>query len=204
MNQCMKRATASLLGSLPGSLCWCCLLTRWRYISTHCCKNWAPTFLYFYFHLAWTNLRASFFLSSVWRVRNLWIEEADVHYQGSDLPQPLFTLSASFFLPGWSDSLSLWVLHNTAQTPLLLWSSEKASRSSSLFRSLFSLSFQSRESISCTHTRIHTHDSLLFPSICLFSSQWSFRLDMYCEKLSCSASFFFSFFHSLSLSTVCH
>lgn len=67
---------------------------------------------------------------------------------------------------------------------------------------LFSLF--SKRRINQLYTRIHTHDSLLLPSLCLFSSQWSFRLDMYCEKLSCSASFFFSFFHSLSLSTVCH
>lgn len=58
------------------------------------------------------------------------------------------------------------------------------------------------ENQSAVHT--HVHYSLLFPSICLFSSQWSFRLDMHCENVSCSASFFFSFFHSLSLSTVCH
>lgn len=68
------------------------------------------------------------------------------------------SLSGCLFLPkpGWSDSLSLWVLHNTAQTPRLLWSSEKASRSF-LFRSLFSLFSKQQINQMHTHTCIHTH-----------------------------------------------
>lgn len=160
MNQSMKRAIALILGSLHVCLGWYYPLSTWKYISIHGWNTLALTFLYFFTHFNGTNLRAFLFMSSVWWERNLWTEEADVYYQSSDLPLPLSTLFASFFLWGWSDSLSLWVRHNAAQTLRLLWSSENASRSFSLFRSLFSLSFQSRESIRCTHTDTHTYTRL--------------------------------------------
>lgn len=126
-------------------------------------------------------------------------------WAGDDLQSKASVIWAQFcFL-----SLMVWQLVTVgapqydANPPDLLWSSgEKKypSRSSSPLFTPFSRF--SKRRINQLYT--HVHYSLLFPSICLFSSQWSFRLDMHCENVSCSASFFFSFFHSLSLSTVCH
>lgn len=86
-------------------------------------------------------------MSSVWWVRNSCTEEADVYYQGSDLPQPFFALSTSFFPTGWSDSLSLWLLHNTAQTPRLLWAAQKKHQGLFSFVHPFLSPSQSAESI---------------------------------------------------------
>lgn len=199
----MKRAIALLLGSLPGTLSMMLPIKVHKYT------------LQLTFGLQLAFICPSTFPGNTWepssscQVSGGW-ETLEIRRQTHIIgvltcPSPS-SLSDSFFQPGWSDSLSLWLLHNTAQTPRLLWSSgkKKAPRSSSLFPSLFFLPLFKAENQSAVHTHIHTHDSFLFPSLCLFSSQWSFRLDMYCEKLSCFASFFFSFFHSLSLSTVCH
>lgn len=109
-----------------------------------------------YYHFTRTRPHGpAVFPSSVRCVCNFRAEEATEHHQVSE---PLFTLTDTL-LPRWTDSLS--ATHNTTQTPQLLWSAEKASRSSSLFHSLFSPSFQSRESISYTHAHAfmsaHTH-----------------------------------------------
>lgn len=149
-----------------------------------------------------TNLRAILILSRVFWVKNLWIEEAWCIIRVLTCPSPSSFSLTSFSIPGRSDSLSQWPLHNTTQNPYCGAQKKHHGLPLSFVHSFFSL-FKA-ENQSAVHTHTHTQDSLLFPSLCLFSSQWSFRLDMYCEKLSCSASFFFSFFHSLSLSTVCH
>lgn len=109
---------------------------------------------------------------------------------------------------GWSDSLSWRALHNMMQTLLTdcgAWwgGAGRGGGTIKVFLS-FICSFLSLFKAEINQLYTRAHHSLLFPSICLFSSQWSFRLDMHCENLSCSASFFFSFFLSLSLSTVCH
>lgn len=116
------------------------------------------------------------------------------------VPAPLHSLATSFFL----NQDGVTACHCGCSTirlrPHDYCGAQKKHQGLFFFVHSF-LSFQSSKSIRCTRTHAytltHTHDSLLLPSLCLFRSQWSFRLDMYCEKLSCSASFFFSFFHSL-------
>lgn len=151
------------------------------------------TLLCFYSHFVQTWVL--FLLLRLWWLRNLQNPEPDAYYQGSDLHQPLFTPLCLF------PTRKEWQLVTVGapqygsepHTIVELRKEKHQGLPLSFIRSFLSL-FKA-ENQSAVHT--HAHDSLRFPSICLFSSQWSFRLDMYCGKLSCSASFFFSFIHSL-------
>lgn len=199
-----------------GTLSWCYLLSRWKYISTHWCNTWAATFLYIYSHFTRTQLkslvppvkcllgeklmnsRARHALSGFWPtpapLHSLCLFPARMEWQLVTVGAPQYSSDLLTIVELRGKKKSIKVFLSLSFTLFSLFSKQRINQ----------LYPPPSPTHAHTHAHTHIHDSLLFPSICLFSSQWSFRLDMYCEKLSCSASFFFSLFHSLSLSTVCH
>lgn len=173
----MKRAIALLLGSLPGTLSMMLPIKVHKYT------------LQLTFGLQLAFICPSTFPGNTWepssscQVSGGW-ETLEIRRQTHIIgvltcPSPS-SLSDSFFQPGWSDSLSLWLLHNTAQTPRLLWSSGKKKHQGlplSFLHSFFSLFSKQRINQLYTHTYIHTTHFFSLPSVYSAASD---HLDLTC------------------------
>lgn len=174
----MKRAIALLLGSLPGTLSMMLPIKVHKYT------------LQLTFGLQLAFISPSTFPGNTWepssscQVSGGW-ETFEIRRQTHIIgvltcPSPS-SLSDSFFQPGWSDSLSVWLLHNTAQTPLTIVElrEKKAPRSSSLFPSLFFLPLFKAENQSAVHTHTYIHTTHFFSLPSVYSAA-SDHLDLTC------------------------